>query len=255
MTEPDHLETALRLARKARLRAHRYYHRLKGKPRVHFLHLGKTGGSAVKYAIENCPNPHSRYVVYLHPHETTLRDVPPQESFFFFLRDPISRFVSGFYSRQRQGRPRYFLRWTPAEEAAFARFTTPNALATALTSTDDHERVQAEAAMKTILHVKDSYWNWFESREYFSSRLADLFFVGFQEQLSSDFEIITSKLGLPGLALPEDEVHAHRNPEYLDKSLDATAVANLEKWYAADFEFVDLCRNLARERGEPSAVR
>lgn len=244
------MKTLSRIARKSRLRAHRLWHRLQGKPRVHFLHLGKTGGSAVKYAIENCPNPHSRYVVYLHPHETTLRDVPKQEKFFFFLRDPVSRFVSGFYSRQRQGRPRYFLRWTPAEEAAFARFTTPNALAAALTSTDHHERVQAEAAMKTILHVKDSYWNWFESREYFSSRLPDLFFVGFQEQLSSDFEIITSKLGLPGLALPQDEVHAHRNPQYLNKSLDPTAVANLEKWYAADFEFVDLCRNLARERKE-----
>ena len=246
----DHLETASRIARKSRLRAHRFWHRVRGKPRLHFLHLGKTAGSAVKYAIESYPNPHKRYVIYLHPHETTLRNVPQGERFFFFLRDPISRFISGFYSRQRQGRPRYFLRWTPAEEAAFARFSTPNALAAGLSSADVNEKAQAELAMRNILHVKDSYWNWFESHDYFSSRLPDLFFVGFQEQLSTDFEVLKAKLGLPDLVLPRDEVHAHRNPAHLDKSLDETAVANLQAWYAADFEFVDKCRNLVQERQE-----
>lgn len=246
----DHLDTALRIARKSRLRAQRFWHRVQGKPRLHFLHVGKTAGSAVKYAIESYPNPHTRYVIYLHPHETTLRNVPQGEKFFFFLRDPVSRFVSGFYSRQRQGRPRYFLRWTPAEEAAFARFSSPNALAAALSSADVNEKAQAEMAMENILHVKDSYWNWFESRDYFSSRLSDLFFVGFQEQLSADFEIVKAKLGLPDLVLPQDEVHAHRNPGHLDKSLEETAIANLQTWYAADFEFVALCKNLVQERGE-----
>jgi hypothetical protein len=246
----DYLQTASRIARKSRLRAQRFWHRAQGKPRLHFLHLGKTAGSAVKYAIESYANPHTRYVIYLHPHETTLRGVPQGEKFFFFLRDPVTRFVSGFYSRQRQGQPRYFLRWTPAEESAFARFSTPNALAAALSSADVNEKAQAELAMQSILHVKDSYWNWFESAEYLSSRLPDLFFVGFQEQLSADFEILKSKLGLPDIALPRDEIHAHRNPPHLDKSLDETAIANLRTWYAADFELVDMCEHLVQERQE-----
>ena len=36
------------------------------------------------------------------------------------LRDPVARFVSGFNSRQRQGMPKHFNAWKPAEERAFA---------------------------------------------------------------------------------------------------------------------------------------
>lgn len=246
----DVARTLSRITHKGEIRAMRFLHRVSGKPCVHFLHLGKTGGSAVKYAVEDCPNPHVRYAIYLHPHETTLRDVPVGEKFFFFLRDPVSRFISGFYSRQREGRPRYFLRWTPDEKIAFERFGSPNELARALSSADREERTAAEAAMRSILHVKDSYWNWFQSEEYFLSRLPDLFFVGFQERLSEDFDIVKSRLGLPALALPTDEVHAHRNPAGVDKRLDERAVANLQAWYAADLRFVDLCRELAREYRE-----
>lgn len=246
--EPHDSGTLPRLARKARERAQRSWHRAQGKPCLHFLHLGKTGGSAVKYAIEQCANPHLCYVIYLHPHEVTLRDVPAGHKFFFFLRDPLSRFVSGFYSRQRQGRPRYYLRWSQAEEAAFTRFQTPNALGLALSAADSEERQAAEEAMRSILHVRDSYWNWFESREYFLSRATDLFFIGFQEQLADDFEVLRNKLFLPCLSLPQDDVFAHRNPPELDRSLDPVAAANLKRWYAKDYAFADLCHEILRDR-------
>jgi hypothetical protein len=246
--DPHDPGTLPRLARKARAHAQRSWHRAQGKPCLHFLHLGKTGGSAVKHAIEHCANPHLCYVIYLHGHETTLRDVPCGHKFFFFLRDPLSRFVSGFYSRQRQGRPRYYMRWTPGEQAAFERFETPNALALALSSADPAEREAAEAAMREILHVRDSYWNWFESRDYFLSRLGDLFFIGFQEQLSEDFEVLRTKLFLPCSALPQDDVFAHRNPVDLDRSLESNAVANLKRWYAEDYAFLELCHDIVRQR-------
>jgi len=246
--EPHDPGTLPRLARKARARAQLAWHRAQGKPCVHFLHLGKTGGSAVKHAIEHCRNPHLCYVLYLHAHETTLRDVPRGHKFFFFIRDPLSRFVSGFYSRQRQGRPRYYLRWTPGERTAFERFESPNALGLALSSADPGERAAAEAAMRSILHVKDSYWNWFESREYFIERLPDLFFIGFQEQLAEDFEVLRNNLFLPCLSLPEDEVLAHRNPPGLDRTLEPEAAANLRRWYASDYAFVELCNDIVRQR-------
>lgn len=240
--------TLPRLARKARARAQLAWHRAQGKRCVHFLHLGKTGGSAVKHAIETCRNPHMCYVLYLHPHETTLRDVPEGHKFFFLLRDPVSRFVSGFYSRQRQGQPRYYLRWSAGEKTAFERFESPNALGRALCSADPGERAAAEAAMRSIMHVKDSYWNWFESRDYFLSRLPDLFFIGFQEQLAEDFEVLRNKLFLPCLTLPQDDLFAHRNPAELDRSLDPEALANLKRWYADDYAFVELCHDIVRQR-------
>lgn len=219
---------------------------------VHFLHIGKTGGTAFKHAIASMPGQIGRDeglgpAIHLHPHSVKLRDIPEGDRFFFFLRDPISRFVSGFYSRQRQGQPRHFVPWRPNEKEAFRRFSTPNQLALALHSEDAEEKFDAERAMQSIAHVRDSYWKWFESEEYFLSRLGDLFFIGFQERLSADFEVLKSKLELPNcLLLPEDPILAHANLPGLDKTLQDDAVKNLRRWYAEDFLFLDLCHKILR---------
>ena len=101
--------------------------------------------------------------------------------------------------------------------------------------------------MKSIEHVRDSYWKWFESEEYFLSRMDDIVFIGFQENLSQDFETVRLKLGLPqGVSLPTDEVLAHKNPAHLDKTLNYRAVENLKHWYAEDIKFYAQCRNYAK---------
>ena len=222
----------------------RVLHEMQGKRFLHFLHIGKTGGTAVKYALTQHPID-SRYAIYLHRHEFRLKDVPIGEQVFFFVRDPISRFVSSFYSRQRQGQPRYFSAWKENERSSFEEFTTPNQLALALSSNDAEKKSRARSAMKTIRHVRDSYWKWFDCEEYFRSRLSDVFFVGRQEGLAEDFEILKARLGLPEhLKLPGDDVNAHRTDKQVDKSLDEEAVANLRDWYEDDFRFVALCEDL-----------
>ena len=218
--------------------------RLRGRPLVHFLHIGKTGGSAFKHTLGTY-SPKGPYQVVFHKHGVRLRDVPEGEGFMFFVRDPVARFISGFYSRQRQGRPRRVSPWSSEERAAFERFSTPNELAVAITSASVAEREAAHAAMRGIAHVRSSYWLWFEDEAYFLSRLPDLFFIGFQERLSEDFEILRSRLGLPEEArLPSDPTLAHRTPESLDRRLSTEAVENLERWYARDFEFFERCREL-----------
>jgi|688.fasta_scaffold455285_2 hypothetical protein len=55
------------------------------KPKAHFLHIGKTGGTAVQQALE--PHLHAgKYAIVLEPHATRLADVPPGEAVFFLLR-------------------------------------------------------------------------------------------------------------------------------------------------------------------------
>ena len=52
-----------------------FFHTTLGKKRVHFLHIGKTGGTAINYALKN----HlitSRYVISMHLHGVKLRDIP-----------------------------------------------------------------------------------------------------------------------------------------------------------------------------------
>ena len=86
-------------------------------------------------------------MLYLQPHLVRLEDVPRGEGVIFLVRDPISRFVSAFFSRQRQGQPLYFSPWKAEEKRTFETFATPNDLATSLSATDSDRRAQAVEAM------------------------------------------------------------------------------------------------------------
>ena len=225
-----------------RYRVQEGFHAFRGRRIVHLLHIGKTGGTAVKHALKSYPVT-TAYLIRRHGHRTGLRQIPHGQGVIFFLRDPQTRFVSAFYSRLREGRPRYNNPWGADEKIIFERFPTPNRLALGLSSENDEERGLAEKAMGSIAHLRDSYFHWFDSEEYFMSRLADIFFIGFQETLNDDFEQLKSKLGLPDtLALPDDDILAHRSPSDLDRTLETKAVQNLRRWYATDRKFVELCR-------------
>jgi hypothetical protein len=100
----------------------------------HFIHIRKTGGTAIKEALKNAAGL-DQSTIKLHKHKIRLSDIAAGDKvfLFFFLRDPVSRFVSGFNSRLRQGQPRYNSAWNEAEKRAFGFFPTANSLAEALT--------------------------------------------------------------------------------------------------------------------------
>jgi hypothetical protein len=218
-----------------------------GVPRAHLLHIGKTGGTAIKTAlgplVESGP-----YSLALHKHRFILDMVPDDEVFFFALRDPISRFVSGFYSRQRQGRPRYFSPWSDGERAVFERFSSANALAMALGSDHEEQRTQAETAMGALAHL-GTVWQWFGDEEAFLRREPFLLKVLFTDRLDDDFAQLTEKLGLTSFhpLLPHDEKASHRAPPNPDP-LGEDAIASLRRWYERDYAFFDLCRELEARR-------
>lgn len=231
------------LPSKPRKAARRLLARARGRGVVHLLHIGKTGGTAIKHALAAYPES-KEWAIFLSGHSVTLRRVPPGDKVVFFTRDPLQRFVSAFFSRQRQGQPRHHLRWTPAEEVAFKEFGTANELAEALSAADDARRDRAITAMRSIRHIRSSYWDWFGDEKYFASRGGDILFVGRQETLTSDFERLKSLLGLPAdLGLPTDEVQAHRNPSTVNKNLSSVAEDNLRRWYARDYQFLKLCQS------------
>lgn len=220
--------------------------RRRTKPIVHFLHIGKTAGTAIKAALE--PSRESGPCsIRLHNHDVTLAQVPAGERFFLVARDPVDRFVSGFYSRQRKGQPRYVYEWSTDEAVAFARFHTANELAAAISSPDAGTRSTAKAAMAAIQHVCDPYARWIGTCDHLLSRSDDLLMPLFQDRLEQDFGILLGRLGLgsAGVTLPEDDVAAHRSPVALDRRLDRTALTNLQQWYAKDYELLALLRRLA----------
>ena len=215
--------------------------RLQGKKPLHFLHVRKTGGVAVKRAFGDQLVFGPR-VLLMHPHSVRLRDIPPGQQIFFFLREPCSRFVSGFSHRQRAEKRLPTVR----EVAAFEVFSTPNELAEALSAADPRLRERAEAAIHGMRHVNSRYLDWFHSEQYFRSRLRDVFMAGCQETLTADFARLTEMLGAPAtVVLPTDDRTANRAPAGLDKHLSPAAVDNLRRWYDSDYRFVKLCRSLS----------
>jgi hypothetical protein len=215
------------------------------RPPLNVLHIGKTGGTALKHVLsEN--QAASRYQLLFRGHEVTLADLPRNERYMFLIRDPLTRFVSAFNGRLREDRPRYYYPWRDEERVAFAVFKTPDQLAVALSSSQAEEREQAEQAMRGIGHVNTPYTFWFADESAFRARLPDLFFIGLQERLNEDFELLKRKLGLPHEArLPGDETVAHKTPTGFEDHLSERARANLERWYARDVALVRLCRELA----------
>jgi hypothetical protein len=209
---------------------------------AHFLHPGKTAGTAVKFALKNAPEP-TNYHVRMHTHGVRMTDLPRGDKFFFVVRDPVDRFVSGFAGRQRQGRPRHEHPWSPDEARAFARFSSPQDLADALAG-EGADRAAAVEALTSIDHVRTSYWYWFADPATFRRRWNDVLFVGFQETLDDQLPVLAERLGLVSLQVPSDDVKANRTTKSTADVLTADGRAVLAEWYASDYEFVALCREL-----------
>ncbi|MFO7936464.1 MAG: sulfotransferase family 2 domain-containing protein [Kiritimatiellia bacterium] len=221
--------------------------RKQGVQIIHFIHIRKAGGSAVKSAVKKVNSELNGIHFELHPHRITLKDIPTGDKVFFFLRDPVTRFTSAFWSRYRKGGPADYIPWNWYEERAFEIFRTPNELATALSSENRVLRKKAISAMRHMKHVNSFYRDWFHSESYLMSRLPDIIFAGRTETLRDDFQHFTRKLGLEKqLILPCDMKSSNRSPKGESRTLDKEAVKNIQAWYAEDYVFIDLCRQAGK---------
>ncbi len=221
-----------------------------GRRVVYFLHIGKAAGSQVKQMMAQVNA--ARSDIYLHglTHDVTLAELPEPSDYFFSIRDPISRFRSGFYSRKRRGRPLNDIAWTPHEESAFANFEHAANLADALFATGE-EGMRAAAAMKSIRHTAQDQIDWFAlAGDIFTVRPP--VWVLRQEHLETDLKVLLERLGVD--FEPEarrDAKGAHANDYSGIPDLTETGIANLKRWYAQDFAFYEAVETwMASERGE-----
>ncbi|MES2659685.1 MAG: sulfotransferase family 2 domain-containing protein [Verrucomicrobiota bacterium] len=227
-----------------------------GRENVHFLHLRKTGGTTLKSVL----GPHQitpKCVLHLHPHRFTLRHTPKGHRVMFVTRDPVSRYVSGFGSRLREGAPAHHVPWSADEEFAFSRFPDPNSLALAL-DTAHPAHADAVHAMRTISHLQCSYWDWFGNEEELAAREDAILFIGRVESFDADFELLKKPLGLPpDMALPKDSKSTNRSSSDSDRRppLEPAAVEQVKKWYRRDYDFLTICAKWRERQGGPVAKR
>jgi hypothetical protein len=198
----------------------------------------------------------SLYRLVPHRHEDRLSAIPEADYYFFCVRDPIERYVSGFVSRQREGLPTYHNVWSKDEAKAFSRFDSPDALAVSLSAGGTEQR-EAEAAMRTIWQLRTSFWDWFVDSDYFKRRSDHLLWIGRQESL--DMSSLAATLGLNRLELPTDTKRANKTTS-AKPQLSDLARQNLRQWYAKDYVFLELCdalypRNCSPDRRSPDTSR
>jgi hypothetical protein len=227
---------------------------------LHLIHIGKTGGTALRHALRSArlayykpenahkfpETPYGR--IQLHDHHFRMEDVPPDDRAMFFVRDPIARMVSGFYSRLDEGRPHYESKWSADERTAFEAFPTPERLASALASEDAEQRKLARWAMRRIRHLR------FQQRftgppEELRARLDQVVYIGRQETLDQDWRQLKRLLELPkDVELPSDPKNAHRRTTPRDTSFDERQLEALRRWYARDYRLVAFCDQVRAER-------
>lgn len=225
-------------------------HRLSRKPVVHYIHVRKTGGTAVRWALTETPP--TDYNLRFWTHSFTLADVPKGDQAFFFIRNPVDRYVSAYVNRLLQGFPTQDSPWTEAERQAFRLFGTPNDLAEAL---DGPTRREALAAFEANRHLRNfRLEDWLISPDYVEKRADSIFFVGWQETLADDWAELTRRMGVD-VGLPSNPRAANRTSDLgVDVSLSDRAVANLREFYESDYRIIDRLAELGLLRVPPDQV-
>ena len=218
---------------------------------IAFLHIGKNAGTQIMHLAGQL-KPHGLQVHQL-PHTKKLYEVPPALNYFFSIRDPITRFKSGFYSRKRKGQPRIYVEWTQPEAMAFGKFAHANDLAEALFR-NDATGLDAAQAIQSIRHTAMQQIDWFERVGFLGVRPP--VWIIRQENFAADFGIFLERMGLAlrfsDLQPAEDAAKAHSNDYSQTPPLSDLAKENLRRWYARDLVFYELCVQWMK-RNDPRA--
>lgn len=175
-------------------------------------------------------------------HGKKLTDIPDGVPYFFSIRQPVSRFVSGFYERKRQGGDTYPNPWSLFEASAFKRFEHANDLAEAL-FLDSDVGIQAREAIRSISHTSMQQVDHFARAGSFLKARPPLAIVR-QEFFREDFQFLLDRIGMKvevQSLLNSDSAESRITDYTRVPSLSALAVQNVRTWYVQDVWFYRAC--------------
>lgn len=210
-----------------------------------FLHIGKTGGSAIRDAIYKLQGEKAKSPIEIYGHRNTLAEIladRPDRRVFFVIRDPVSRFVSGFNSRFRKGKWGTN-DWSPREAKIFTTFSTPNEMAESLTSEDEALRAIATKGMGGSVHFKFGLRHCLGSVEFLEQSAERLAFIGHLPTLTQDFEVLKRLIGVPAdIELPpENQPMFHKTPSSQERKLSNLGEQNIRDHYKDEYPIYEWC--------------
>lgn len=210
---------------------------------IHFLHIGKCAGTQIMHLARQINELTNKGKIVKHNHDFFLINLDIHQKYFFSIRNPISRFLSGFYSRKRKGQPRLYSEWSIYEERAFSNFEHANDLAESL-FIDGIYGMKAFAAMKAIRHTAQNQSDWVYCVGEFLEIHPPIWIIR-TECFLEDFSTFLQKIGygieLHDLEIAKDPITSHANDYKGVPDLSEKAIKNLKEWYIQDFEFYKLC--------------
>jgi len=211
-----------------------------------FFHIGKTGGGSVRQFL--APLRHSWAGA---GHQFDLEKVSekwPGAPVVFFVREPLSRFVSGFNNYRRAAEQKD-KRPNTRDIIVYNIFPTANDLAEALTSDDEFTLSAAHWAMSRLGFIARHLTANLGSPDNVDRHRDHIAFIGNFEDFVNSVEAMRAVLHLPPyLELPDDDRKAHRAPAKLPTYLSDTARAVLTDWYRADIELYEHCIGIHHEQ-------
>lgn len=217
-------------------------------PDVGFLHMPKTGGSTVRHLVDRSG---VAGVLFL-GHPTRLQPLLAQHPHLRVactIRDPIVRFISAFYSRRRQGRPKRMAIWTPGEATAYLWFPDVEALVMGFESPDERVKSAALFAKAEIKHLAWDYPHYYTSAAFVRRNARRFAFIGEIDKLNENLPQLLRTMGVAELpALDAAEAHQHAAPQKKPE-LSEEATQILRRILAEDYEIYDALRDVAATAG------
>jgi hypothetical protein len=211
-----------------------------------FFHIGKTAGTKINLLFKK--NVSENINIIKTQHDLKKRHINLNQKYFFSIRSPINRFVSGFYSRKKKGQPRIYKEWSAEEKIAFKKFKSANQLAESL-FLKNKKGQDAIRAIQSIEHCNSDQIDWFSGSDFFGNN-PPLSIIR-HEFFEHDIILLCKKLNIKKEILKkikkEIKIKEHYNNYNKIKPLSKKAIFNLKKWYVKDVYFYKYCNDLIKK--------
>jgi len=188
---------------------------IRSKKPLHFLHLGKTGGTTIRSAVgdRSLGKFRMRDKIFwkYYPKVVFHYDVPQAfqklPNLFFFIRDPIARYKSGFeYSKRilisnEKTMHNESFAADPATrkqlENLFEQFSSFEEWISCLSKTEDNDKHDFATRLKeAIPHLRMDYTYYFKDLQNVRKHSSKVIFIGRQETFTDDIKALYNLIGI-----------------------------------------------------------